>query len=77
MRKVFILLINLYRVFVSPILVTLFGHGCRYTPTCSEYAQDSIEKYGVITGGYLAVKRILRCNPINKHTGYDPVPIMR
>jgi putative membrane protein insertion efficiency factor len=46
---------------------------CRFYPTCSNYAIESINEYGNIKGSYLAFKRILRCNPFNKHYGYDPV----
>ncbi len=46
---------------------------CIYIPTCSQYGIEAIEKYGVIKGGYLTTKRILRCNPLSKG-GYDPVP---
>ena len=46
---------------------------CRYTPTCSEYMIIAIQKYGLIKGGYLGTKRILRCNPFGSY-GYDPVP---
>lgn len=46
---------------------------CRYIPTCSQYALEAIEKYGAWKGGYLAIWRILRCNPFSKG-GFDPVP---
>lgn len=46
---------------------------CKYTPTCSQYAIEAIEKYGALKGGALAAYRILRCNPFSKG-GYDPVP---
>lgn len=49
------------------------GH-CRYIPTCSQYAIEALEKYGAAKGTYLAVKRILRCHPFSKRSGYDPVP---
>lgn len=67
--KVFILLIRLYRRFISP----LFPSCCRFTPTCSAYAIEALRKYGLLKGTFLAVKRILRCNPYCKG-GYDPVP---
>ena len=52
----------------------LFPNGfCRFHPTCSEYGYKSVEKYGIIKGGFLAVWRILRCNPFNKG-GHDPIP---
>lgn len=51
----------------------LYPHGyCRFKPTCSEYAYQAVEKYGIIKGGLMAFWRVLRCNPFNKG-GYDPV----
>lgn len=47
---------------------------CRFTPTCSQYALEAITKYGALRGGYLAVRRILRCHPFYKGDLYDPVP---
>lgn len=61
--------IRFYQVCISPI----FSPACRYTPTCSQYALEAIKKHGPFKGLYLAVKRILRCNPFCKG-GYDPVP---
>jgi len=49
---------------------------CRYTPTCSNYAIEALKKHGTIKGSYLAIKRILRCNPLGSF-GYDPVPNLR
>ena len=49
---------------------------CRYIPTCSNYAKEAIQTYGAIKGSYLAIKRILRCNPLGS-SGYDPVPKKR
>ena len=70
MKKIFIRLIKFYQKYLSP----LKGRAtCIYTPTCSQYAIEALEKYGVIKGGGLAVWRILRCNPFAKG-GYDPVP---
>jgi len=46
---------------------------CKFQPTCSVYAVEAIEKYGMIRGGFMAVKRIIRCNPFSRG-GYDPVP---
>ncbi len=48
---------------------------CKFIPTCSNYAIEAINEYGSIKGSYLSIKRILRCNPFNKKSGYDPVPI--
>lgn len=65
-----ILLVRLYQGLVSPWLAP----SCRYTPTCSQYSIQAIQKYGPIKGLYLSVKRILSCNPFVKRHGYDPVP---
>lgn len=68
-KKSLLLLIRFYKREISPMLPP----SCRYTPTCSEYARQAVEKYGFLKGGYLAVRRILRCNPFHPG-GYDPVP---
>ena len=68
MKYVFIILIKGYQKVISP----LFPPSCRFYPTCSEYAAQSLEKYGVVIGGAKAVWRILRCNPFNKG-GFDPL----
>ncbi|MCR4952569.1 MAG: membrane protein insertion efficiency factor YidD [Treponema sp.] len=67
--KFFCILIRFYQICISP----LFPPSCRYTPTCSAYAMEAIQKYGPGKGLYLAIKRILRCNPFCQG-GYDPVP---
>ncbi len=64
-----LLLVKIYQGAISPLL----GPACRYTPTCSEYAAQAIVKYGGFKGGFLAIKRILRCHPWGGH-GHDPVP---
>lgn len=61
--------IKFYRRCISPILPP----SCRYTPTCSSYAIEAIKKHGPLKGSYLAIRRILRCNPWGG-SGYDPVP---
>ena len=53
-----------------------FHNHCRYIPTCSEYAKEAIENYGGVKGSFIAIKRIIRCNPFGS-SGYDPVPIKR
>ncbi len=68
MRYVFIFIIKLYKKFISP----MFAPSCRFYPTCSTYAVQSLTKYGVFKGGVKAIWRILRCNPFNKG-GYDPL----
>lgn len=69
MKTVLMALIRFYRIFISPLKPSC----CRFTPTCSEYALQAIEKYGALKGSWLAVKRIIRCNPFCKG-GYDPLP---
>lgn len=68
MKKIAILLIKIYRLFISPLKPPT----CRFMPTCSEYALQAIEKYGILRGGNMAIRRILRCNPFHPG-GYDPV----
>ena len=66
---ILILPIRFYRKYISP----LTPPACRFTPTCSQYAIEALQKHGPIKGLYLAVRRILRCHPWGGH-GYDPVP---
>ena len=68
MKKITIVLIQCYRLFISPLKPPT----CRFMPTCSEYALQAIEKYGILRGGKMAIKRILRCHPFHPG-GYDPV----
>jgi putative membrane protein insertion efficiency factor len=58
-----------YRLVFSPWV----GHNCRYQPTCSLYALEALERHGGIRGGWLALRRILRCHPWGR-SGFDPVP---
>ncbi|MCR5709632.1 MAG: membrane protein insertion efficiency factor YidD [Bacteroidales bacterium] len=62
-------LIRLYQITLSPYM----GKQCRYTPTCSNYALEALRKHGLLRGGWLAIRRILRCAPWGG-SGYDPVP---
>jgi putative membrane protein insertion efficiency factor len=68
-RILVLFVIRFYRKAISPHIPP----SCRYCPTCSAYAYEAVEKYGVIRGGVLAIRRILRCHPFHPG-GYDPVP---
>lgn len=68
MKVVLIYFIRAYRLLISPLLPP----SCRFTPTCSEYAMQAIQKYGALRGVYLGARRILRCHPFHSG-GYDPV----
>jgi uncharacterized protein len=63
-------LIRIYQRFISPVVSV---NACRFYPTCSTYALESITRHGTLKGLLMAVKRILRCHPLNPG-GYDPVP---
>ena len=69
MKNVLIMLIKFYQNWISPLKPPT----CRFIPTCSNYAIIAIKKYGVVKGGFLTIKRLLKCNPFHKY-GYDPVP---
>jgi len=68
-RAAFLALIRFYRLGISPFTPP----ACRFTPTCSAYAQEAIEKYGAGRGAWMALRRLLRCHPFGGK-GYDPVP---
>lgn len=68
-KKLAITFIKGYQLFISPLL----GSNCRFYPSCSCYACEAIDRFGVVKGGWLASKRILKCHPLNKG-GEDPVP---
>lgn len=69
LRHAALLPVYFYKACISPMLPP----SCRYTPTCSEYAVEAVMRHGIFRGGWLAVKRILRCHPWGG-SGYDPVP---
>ncbi|MGP1478940.1 MAG: membrane protein insertion efficiency factor YidD [Capnocytophaga sp.] len=69
MKYLFIYLVRFYQVAISPFKPPT----CRYTPTCSQYTIEALQKYGVLKGGWLAIKRIGSCHPWGG-SGYDPVP---
>ncbi len=68
-KTLLITLIRGYRLLISP----LFPPACRFHPTCSQYAIEALETFGIFSGGWLALKRILRCHPYHPG-GYDPIP---
>ena len=70
MKRLCLKLIRFYQKYISKGIVSQ----CRYTPTCSQYALEAITKYGALKGGWLALKRLLRCNPFYKGDYFDPVP---
>ncbi len=69
MKTFLLFVLKFYRRYISPLKPPT----CRFIPTCSDYAVQAVEKYGIKKGGWLAVKRVLRCNPFFPG-GYDPVP---
>lgn len=69
-KKIVILIIKIYQKLISPFL----GDRCRFYPSCSLYAQIAIERYGFFYGGWLTIKRLLRCHPWYRGDSYDPVP---
>jgi uncharacterized protein len=74
-RGLLLLCLQTYKLTVSPVLHWLAGPGagCRFDPTCSEYARDAVQRLGVCRGGWLALHRLCRCHPWGD-CGHDPVP---
>ena len=68
-KELLLILIRFYRRAISPLMKP----SCRFSPTCSRYAYDAIDRFGPLAGSWLALKRILRCHPFHPG-GYDPVP---
>jgi putative membrane protein insertion efficiency factor len=68
-QRLLIGLIRGYQLLISPFI----GNQCRFTPTCSHYAREAVEKYGAIKGSWLALRRVSRCHPWHRG-GHDPVP---
>ena len=68
MKNIVIFAIRVYQAAISPFLPP----SCRFAPTCSEYSREAVEKYGALSGGWLAVKRICKCHPFHPG-GFDPL----
>jgi len=68
--KVALAALRIYKVYLS----VSFGGSCRFEPTCSMYAYEAIEHFGVMRGSWMGLKRLLRCQPLSRKFGYDPVP---
>jgi putative membrane protein insertion efficiency factor len=62
--------LRFYKMYLS----LWMGGSCRFQPTCSQFAYEAIERFGVVHGSWLALKRLLRCHPLSRKFGYDPVP---
>jgi putative membrane protein insertion efficiency factor len=68
--KAALLALRIYKAYLS----ILFAGSCRFEPTCSQYAYEAIERFGALRGAWLGLKRLLRCHPLSRRFGYDPVP---
>jgi len=71
--KVALTALRIYKVYLS----ILFAGNCRFQPTCSMYMYEAIERFGVMRGSWMGLKRLLRCQPLSRKFGYDPVPEKR
>ena len=67
-------MIDFYQKHISGVLRFLFGPGCRYSPTCSQYSKEAFGRFGVYQGGILTLKRVFRCHPFSTSNYLDPVP---
>ena len=74
-KRILLAFLGFYRSWLSPAIHTVSPWGgCRYRPTCSEYAIEAVTLHGVVYGGWLALRRLLRCHPFAR-SGFDPVPL--
>lgn len=74
MKRVLLVLLAVYHWCISPLLHALMPGGCKFEPTCSRYAAEAIEMHGAAHGGWMALRRLLRCHPFTRG-GFDPVPL--
>jgi putative membrane protein insertion efficiency factor len=74
MKRLLLSLLTLYRWLISPVLHAVTPGGCKFHPSCSQYAAEAIEIHGALRGGSLALRRLLRCHPFTRG-GFDPVPL--
>ena len=72
-RGAAVILFDIYRAVLSPLLTALFGPACRFEPTCSAYAREAIHRHGIVAGAWMAMGRLARCRPFGGW-GHDPVP---
>ena len=73
MKTIVVFLLKAYKIFLTPIFVGIFGHGCKFTPSCSEYMGQAVERFGITKGLILGTKRFARCHPFSKGH-FDPLP---
>jgi uncharacterized protein len=74
MKRILLGILGFYRSWISPGLAALSPTGCKYHPTCSQYASEAIEIHGAGRGGWMALRRLMRCHPFSRG-GFDPVPL--
>jgi hypothetical protein len=70
MKNIIVFFLKIYKIVFSPLIVSLIGHGCRYEQSCSEYSLRAIEKFGLLKGTQLALKRVSHCHPFSKNIDY-------
>jgi putative membrane protein insertion efficiency factor len=73
-KRILLAFLGFYRRWLSPAIHVLSPWGCRYRPTCSEYAIEAVTLHGAARGGWMALRRLLRCHPFAR-SGFDPVPL--
>ncbi len=66
-------MIAAYRAVLSPLLLAMWGPACRFEPSCSAYAAEAVSRYGITRGGWMALKRLVKCRPLGAW-GFDPLP---